>query len=76
MLSDRRARLQSGGQGARKITTARDGGSEGLKLLIRSTGNFSGFQVSPLMTSTEFKEAMEKAKNVKSGYTPPTATKQ
>jgi uncharacterized protein with GYD domain len=50
--------------------------AEGLKLFIRATGNFDKFQVTPLMTSTEFKEAMEKAKSVKSSYTPPTATKQ
>ena len=50
--------------------------AEGLKLFIRSTGNFAKFQVSPLMTAEEFKEAMEKAKNVKSSYTAPTATKQ
>jgi uncharacterized protein with GYD domain len=49
---------------------------EGLKLFIRGTGNFSDFQTLPLMTSAEFKSAMEKAKNVKSEYTPPTATKQ
>jgi hypothetical protein len=30
----------------------------------------------PLMTAEEFKAAMEKAKNVKSGYTALTATKQ
>jgi class 3 adenylate cyclase len=30
----------------------------------------------PLMTAEEFKAAMEKAKSVKSGYSPPTATKQ
>jgi hypothetical protein len=28
------------------------------------------------MTSEDFKAAMEKAKNIKSGYTPPTQTKQ
>ena len=50
--------------------------AEGLKLFIRATGNFSKFQTSPLMTAEEFKEAMEKAKNVKTGYTAPTATKQ
>ena len=43
--------------------------AEGLKLFIRATGNFSKFQTSPLMTAEEFKEAMEKAKNVKTGYT-------
>jgi uncharacterized protein with GYD domain len=53
-----------------------DVSAEGLKLFIRATGNFARFQVSPLMTAGEFKEAMEKAKDVKSSYTPPTATKQ
>ena len=50
--------------------------AEGLSFFIRATGNFSKFQVSPLMTAEEFKAAMEKAKNVKTGYTAPTATKQ
>jgi uncharacterized protein with GYD domain len=50
--------------------------AEGLNLFVRSTGNFARFQVVPLMTAEEFKAAMEKVKNVKSGYTPPTATKQ
>jgi uncharacterized protein with GYD domain len=50
--------------------------AEGLKLFIRATGNFTKFQISPLMTAEDFKGAMEKAKDVKSGYTPPTATKQ
>jgi len=50
--------------------------AEGLKLFIRAAGNFAKFQVSPLINAEEFKEAMEKAKNVKSSYTPPTATKQ
>jgi uncharacterized protein with GYD domain len=53
-----------------------DVSAEGLKLFIRATGNFTEFQTFPLMTSAEFKAAMEKAKNVKSEYTPPTATKQ
>jgi len=53
-----------------------DVSAEGLKLFIRATGNFAKFQVSPMMTAGEFKEAMEKAKDVKSSYTPPTATKQ
>jgi uncharacterized protein with GYD domain len=48
----------------------------GLTLFVRATGNFTRFQVSPLMTAEEFKAAMEKAKDVKTGYTPPTATKQ
>jgi uncharacterized protein with GYD domain len=50
--------------------------AEGLGLFIRATGNFSKFQISPLMSAEEFKAAMEKAKNVKTGYTAPTATKQ
>jgi len=45
-------------------------------LMTRSTGNFAKQQAVPLITSDEFKAAMEKAKGVKSGYTPPTATKQ
>jgi hypothetical protein len=50
--------------------------AEGLKLFTRATGNFAKFQTSPLMTAEESKAAMEKAKNVKTSYTPPTATKQ
>ena len=50
--------------------------AEGLKLFIRATGNFAKFETRPLITAEEFKAAMEKAKSVKSGYTPPTATKQ
>ncbi len=50
--------------------------AEGLNLFLRATGNFAKFQSTPLMTAAEFKAAMDKAKNVKSGYTPPTATKQ
>jgi hypothetical protein len=44
--------------------------------MVRSTGNFAANKSNPLMTAEEFKAAMEKAKNVKSSYTPPTATKQ
>jgi uncharacterized protein with GYD domain len=49
---------------------------EALGLMVRSTGNFTNIRDIPLMTSEEFTRAMEKAKNVKSSYTPPTATKQ
>ena len=49
---------------------------ESLGLFIRTTGNFPKVQSIPLLTSEEFKAAMEKAKTVKSGYTAPTATKQ
>jgi uncharacterized protein with GYD domain len=45
-------------------------------LFVRATGNFSKVLSIPVMTGEEFKAAMEKAKNVKSSYTPPTATKQ
>jgi len=50
--------------------------AEGQNLFVRATGNIVKTQNVPLMTSEEFKAAMEKAKNVKSGYTAPTATKQ
>ena len=50
--------------------------AEGLQLFIRGTGNFAKFETRPLLTAEEFKAAMEKAKSVKCGYTPPTATKQ
>jgi uncharacterized protein with GYD domain len=49
---------------------------EGQDLFVRATGNFTKTLSIPLMTAEEFKTAMEKAKNVKSGYTPPTTTKQ
>ncbi len=39
-------------------------------------GNFAKTRSISLITSEQFKAAMEKAKSVKSGYTPPTATKQ
>lgn len=50
--------------------------SEAQGLFLRATGNFTKLQSIPLMTAEEFKAAMEKAKSVKSAYTPPTATKQ
>jgi uncharacterized protein with GYD domain len=51
--------------------------AEAQSLMLRSSGNFPNIKVIPLMTSEEFKTAtMEKVKNVKSGYAPPTATKQ
>jgi uncharacterized protein with GYD domain len=45
-------------------------------LFTRATGNFAKTYSIPLMTADGFKAAMEKAKNVKSSYTAPTATKQ
>jgi uncharacterized protein with GYD domain len=59
------------------ITSFPDGVSaEAQDLFVRATGNLAKTQSIPLMTAEEFKAAMEKAKSVKSGYTPPTATKQ
>jgi len=49
---------------------------EATALLARATGNFPNTKAVPLLTSEEFKAAQEKAKNIKSSYTPPTATKQ
>jgi uncharacterized protein with GYD domain len=45
-------------------------------LFVRATGNFTSIKSISLMTGEEFKAAMEKAKNVKTSYTPPTSTKQ
>jgi uncharacterized protein with GYD domain len=45
-------------------------------LFVRATGNFTRIKSISLLTGDEFKAAMEKAKNVKTGYTPPTSTKQ
>ena len=50
--------------------------AEAQGLFARATGNFAKTYSIPLMTADEFKAAMEKAKGVKSSYTPPTATKQ
>ena len=49
---------------------------EATALLARATGNFPNAKAVPLLTSEEFKAAQEKAKNIKSSYTAPTATKQ
>jgi len=51
---------------------------EAVNLFVRATGNFGQSETVPLLTADEFKAAMEKAKNVKTGssYTAPTATKQ
>jgi hypothetical protein len=42
----------------------------------QSYWQFNEDQTASLMTGEEFKAAMEKAKNVKTSYTPPTSTKQ
>jgi uncharacterized protein with GYD domain len=46
-----------------------------MNMMTRSSGNFAAVRTITLMTGQEFKEAMEKAKNVKSSWTPPTQTK-
>ena len=50
--------------------------AEAITLMVRATGNFAANRSIPLMNAEEFKAAMEKVKNVKSTYTPPTTTKQ
>jgi uncharacterized protein with GYD domain len=50
--------------------------AEATALFATSTGNFPNTNAVLLMTSEEFKAVQEKAKAVKSAYTPPTATKQ
>jgi uncharacterized protein with GYD domain len=46
-----------------------------LGFITTPTGNFSKAQNIPLMTTDEFKGAMEKAKGTTTTYTPPTATR-
>ena len=46
-----------------------------LASMLRSTGNFVKSTSFPLMTSEEFKAAMEKAKATATTYTAPTATR-
>jgi uncharacterized protein with GYD domain len=51
-----------------------DVSAEAIILTVRSTGSLANSQTVAAMTAEEFKAAMEKAKNMKSNYTPPTAT--
>ena len=53
-----------------------DVSAEAISLTVRSTGSLANSQTVAAMTAEEFKAAMEKAKSIKSNYTPPTATKQ
>lgn len=46
-----------------------------LNFITTPTGNFSRTRTLPLMTTDEFKGAMEKAKGTNTTYTPPTATR-
>jgi uncharacterized protein with GYD domain len=45
-------------------------------LFVRSSGSLAKVMTLPLMTSEEFKAAMQKAKDVKATWTAPPATKQ
>jgi uncharacterized protein with GYD domain len=47
-----------------------------LNFITTPSGNFSRTRTLPLMTTDEFKGAMENAKDTNTTYTPPTATKQ
>jgi uncharacterized protein with GYD domain len=53
-----------------------DAAVTGLAFIIAPTGSLTKAQVLPLMSSDEFKGAMEKAKGTTTTYTPPTATRQ
>ena len=48
---------------------------EAVRLHLRASGNFPNIEVQPIMDAQEFKAAMQKAKETKSGYTAPTVTK-
>jgi len=49
--------------------------AEALYMTVEGSGNFKKQAVIPLVTAEQFKTAMEKAKQGKSGYTPPTMTR-
>ena len=49
--------------------------AEALAMTVRATGNFQKLEIIPLVTAEQFKMAMEKAQQAKTGYTPPTLTK-
>jgi uncharacterized protein with GYD domain len=49
--------------------------AEALYVTVETTGNFQKQAIIPLMTGEQFKAAMEKAQQAKTGYTPPTMTK-
>ena len=53
-----------------------DAAATALGFITTPTGNCSKTQTLPLMTTDEFKAAMEKAKGTNTTYTPPTATRQ
>jgi hypothetical protein len=49
--------------------------AEALYLTVQATGNFQKQAIIPLVTGEQFKAAMEKAQQAKTGYTPPTMAK-
>jgi uncharacterized protein with GYD domain len=49
--------------------------AEAVLMTGRATGNFRKNEIIPLVTAEQFKAAMEKAQQTKSGYTPPTMTR-
>jgi uncharacterized protein with GYD domain len=53
-----------------------DDTARALALYVQSTGSVTKLNVVPLITAAEWKTVMEKAKQTKTGYTPPTQTKQ
>jgi uncharacterized protein with GYD domain len=52
-----------------------DAAAEALYMTVEASGNFKKQELIPLVTAEQFKAAMEKAKQGKSGYTPPTMTR-
>lgn len=49
--------------------------AEALAMTVRATGNLQKLEIIPLVTAEQFKMAMERAQQAKTGYTPPTLTK-
>ncbi len=52
-----------------------DATAEAIEMTVRATGNFQSNDFIRIMNAEEFKMALEKAKQAKTGYTPPTETK-
>ena len=45
-----------------------------INMTTKATGSFERLQAMPIMNGEQFKAVMEKAKQVKGGYSPPTTT--
>ena len=52
-----------------------DVAAEAYYMNVDASGYFQKFAVIPVVTADQFKMAMEKAKQAKNGYTPPTITR-